>query len=76
MGGDAPACSAAGIKSRGWFSFQPLAWPVDFRSSAPHHISLNNNKTTINQAGRGVCIYSLCPMPTWPVVFLSYTCFV
>ena len=37
MGGGAPACSAAGIKSRGWFLFQPLAWPVDFRSSAPHH---------------------------------------
>ena len=37
MGGGAPACSAAGINPAVGFLFQPLAWPVDFRSSAPHH---------------------------------------
>ena len=37
MGGGAPAFSAAGINPAVGFLFQPLAWPVDFRSSAPHH---------------------------------------
>ena len=37
MGGGAPACSAAGINPAVGFLLQPLAWPVDFRSSAPHH---------------------------------------
>ena len=37
MGGGAPACSAAGINPAVGFLFQLLSWPVDFRSSAPHH---------------------------------------
>jgi hypothetical protein len=37
VGGGAPACSAAGINPAVGFLFQLLSWPVDFRSSAPHH---------------------------------------